>query len=293
MQQRISLFVIMMIAVCLCSSAALAMDNIRRPVGNTPENQWGWGFDYGYNTQDLHGLHPQGHIISFTYYNGELDSSSWSPISYYMPCRFNVNARVNRYYGRAVYGISDRWDAYFFAGGHNRDSEASMYGFCADADFGTDFAFGCGTSVTLYQPSDPNVVWGASAQCSYTSAEGKLEPIGEPFGSFPSGDAHLRSLEVQCVVAPSWQCTEGVWLYGGPFAHWVSGEFRGSWTDVSVEGPYRYVDIFEIDFDTTQQCSVGGVIGCQWYVRPNMPIYAVYQHTEGADLWGCGATWRR
>lgn len=193
MEKRMLLLAVMLVAVALCSSAALALDPMGPPSSGLLQGQWSVGVDYAFSDMDL-----------------ELDGAGA------IPSITHPDVQVSKVYGNLGVGIMDNWSV-FVRGGLAR-AETDTVGVTGDIEMGsTELAWGFGTKVTVFEQT-PDLVWGGLFQMSFAneSQERNSAPI-------VTNDS-IEIDEMQVAIGPTWTPSEGMSLYGGPFYHWVDGE---------------------------------------------------------------------
>ncbi len=243
MEKKLLLGVV--VVVCLCGSVALALDPMGPPMAGMKKGQWGAGAEYSYSNMDLRAI------------NGKIGTMALAPVDV-------EDVEVNKVYGTILYGISDKWEAFLRLGGAGGQGEG-MYGSAkGEGDCDSAFAIGCGTRATFYQ-SSPDLTWGGLAQVSWTRPDGDLDFAR---GSYP---IEVELIEAQFALGPTYQITEGVWIYGGPFVHFVDGELICT----SASLPFSY------DFE--EQVNFGGYIGAQVNITENCSLNAEWMHNDDAD----------
>jgi opacity protein-like surface antigen len=233
---------VVLVVVGLCSTAALALDPMGPPTASLKQGQLNGSLEYSYSEMDLRGE----------------DGTDLK------------NVRANRGYANLGYGIADNWEAFIRLGGADTDLKTDD-GTKYNGDIG--FAYGFGTKATFWEQS-PELKWGGLFQMSWADLiSGKAKwCCGEE-----SVDLRLR--EIQIGVGPTWTAAKGLSIYGGPFVHFIHGDWNGGATTG--------------DSDITEANSFGGWIGAQVDVTENIPVYVEWQHTGGdADALGVSAVCR-
>jgi hypothetical protein len=143
-----------------------------------------------------------------------------------------------------------------------------------DADNGfssSDFAWGAGGRVTIAEHK--GLKWGALAQLTWLTGDDNWR-IG-PYG----GDSEFTAYEVQVTTGPSFEVGPVV-VYGGPFLHFLSGDW-----DVRSGG-------VTVSFDVEQESEVGGYAGAAWNISELSSLAVEYQFTGDADAIGIGLVHR-
>jgi hypothetical protein len=248
MEKKLLLGVV--VVVCLLGSVALALDPMGPPMAGSKKGQWSVGAEYSYSNMELRAI------------NGKIGTTPLVPVDI-------EDVEINKIYGTIGYGISDRWEAFLRLGLAEGEGEGNYGSVKGEGDCDSALAIGCGTRATFYQAS-PNLTWGGLAQVSWTRPNGDLNIAG---GSY-SIDVEL--IEAQFALGPTYQVTDGVWIYGGPFIHFVDGEL--SCTSASL--PFSY------DFE--EQVNFGGYIGGQVNFTENFSLNVEWMHNDNADGLGIG-----
>jgi opacity protein-like surface antigen len=258
MEKKLLLAVV--VVVCLLSSVALALDPMGPPIAGLKQGQWSAGADYSYSEMDLKWSNGKGRITGIG--SGDLPSVKIK------------NYEMNKLNANLGYGITDNWDVFLRLGGADGRGKGTLLGDTGKFDGDTEFAFGFGTRVTLWEQS-PELKWGGLAQASWAKSEDKVTA-----GNF-SGDIEIDITEIQLAVGPSWTATKGVSIYGGPFCHLIYGD---------AEGKGRYMGTYPMkaSYDIREVSWFGGYIGAQVDVTENIPLYLEWQHTGNADAFCVG-----
>ena len=191
MEKRMLLLAVMLVAVALCSPAALALDPMGPPSAGLSQGQVSIGVDYAFSDMDL-----------------ELDGSGA------LPSITHPDVQLNKVYARLGVGVMDNWSV-FVRGGLSR-AETDNVGMVGDIPMGsTEFAWGWGTKVTVFEQT-PDLVWGGLFQMSF--ANESQERTSSPIVVMDT----IEIDEMQVAIGPTWTPSEGLSLYGGPFYHWVT-----------------------------------------------------------------------
>ena len=87
--------------------------------------------------------------------------------------------------------------------------------------------------------------------------------------------------EIQLALGPNWMVDEGIYLYGGPFLHFLEGD-----VDVITSGlRTRY------EHELEQESEFGGFVGCLVEVDPHIVVNVEGQLMSDAWLLAAGVTW--
>ncbi|MBN2130003.1 MAG: hypothetical protein JW741_10925 [Sedimentisphaerales bacterium] len=205
-----------------------------------------------------------------------------------------TDLKSNMFFANLGYGLMDNWEAYVRVGvadaefgkiDWDGDSEDERYGF--DGDYG--FAYGFGTKYTFWQQTD-DLRWGALFQMTWMDTDGSADVVEETGEGtlLRDRDVELDYYEMQIAVGPTWQATDRVAVYGGPFLHFLSGDFDEEYRGygivddalVLVDGPEKH------SADLEEDSTFGGFIGAQFDLTEQAKVFTEVQFT--GDAWGIG-----
>ena len=133
-------------------------------------------------------------------------------------------------------------------------------------------AIGAGTRVTFFEWEEISV--GLLAQVSFVPYENFEGNPSTLFGSPATMDTEIHMTEVQIALGPTWNCTEYLSVYGGPFLHLIDGA-----ADVNLTlGGSNFPDKVGIE----QSTIFGGYIGAsmRFSEHPNIICSIEFQATE-------------
>jgi len=207
--------------------------------------------------------------------------------------------KSNMVFGNLGYGVMDNWEGYVRLGIANaefskidwdNDPQDERYGF--DGDYG--FAYGFGTKYTFWEQTD-DLHWGLLFQMTWIDTDGSAdgtEQSGEGT-AFLDRDIELDYYEIQIAVGPTWQATQSLCVYGGPFLSFPSGDFDEDYrayaiidgTLTLVDGPEKH------SADLEEESMFGGYVGAQLDVTEQMTAFAEVMFTSDAWGLGIGAGW--
>ena len=185
MKQTTFRMCIVLIAVGLWGSSALALDSIGAPRSGLGEKEWGLGFDYMFSDMDLGG--------------NLVDRNA------------DEDLRVNKIFGTIGYGPVEPMDVFVGLGLGNAEGDGvTAYG---DAiEWGsTELAWRFGTRVTFYKSTNGKWEWGGVLSVSEFESEEH------------EGHDKVELNEMQIAVGPTRHLSDSVALYGGLFYHNVDG----------------------------------------------------------------------
>lgn len=154
-------------------------------------------------------------------------------------------------------------------------NQDNLAGYVGNSDYG--LTFGGGFRTTLHQSRDGKTRWGLLAQLSYANLDfdEKTYPVN---GSDVLFSTTMDMLEIQLAAGPTYQATDKLVIYGGPFLHFVKGdaELRGNVNDISVQG----------SSDLEQESILGAFIGLSTDLAKNTKANIELQVTDDAQAVG-------
>jgi hypothetical protein len=250
--------------VGLCGSATLAMDPLGPPTAGLKQGQWSIGLEYSYSQMDFEASSVQ--IGGSSYDDYDIES-----------------AKVNKVYANLGYGVLDNWEVFGRIGGSSVDFTSEIWDWYSsdyqmpfEGDMGT--AWGVGTKVTVFE--QPNVKWGVLGQISWARSREHLSYTGY---SGYDGDAKIDFYEIQVAVGPTCKLTDKVSVYGGPFFHYLDGDFKAICSDD---------ESYDWEFDAEKHSDFGGYIGAQLQINENASLNAEYQLSEDVGGLSVGLVWK-
>jgi len=249
MEKRILLLVVFLMGAGLWSSSALALAPMGPPMASLEQGQFSAGVDYSFSEMDIE---ISGYGLTWT----------------------EKDIETNMIFANFGYGIAPNLEAFVRLGAANADFE----GFSGD----TQFAYGFGTKATFAQAGD--LIWGGLFQMSWLNSEDSISTAID--GSTFTGTAEIDALEIQIAVGPTYKM-DGLSIYGGPFLHYIDGDFDLSGT---ITGPLDGSG--SVSFDIEQESEFGGYIGALFDLAQNTSCYVEYQFTGDASAIGAGIVWR-
>jgi hypothetical protein len=247
--------------------AAFAMSTMGPPSASLKQAQFRVGADYSYNKMDL--KFSDGEYVE--YLDGFYDISG--PQS-------NLklkDVKVNTVYANLGYGVTDYFEVFLRLGGTNASfGGTTFWDSGEDFDSDTDFAIGGGVKATFYEEGRLKI--GGLIQTDWSEWDGAIRPRDWPVAD---DTVTFDLTQVQIAAGLSYKLTEMVSIYGGPFLHFVYGD----WQDI-----YSYVDGGLITAKNTwtveEDASFGAYIGTQIDLAENSIFLLEYQHTSAADAFG-------
>ncbi|MGB2864871.1 MAG: hypothetical protein WBC05_16205 [Sedimentisphaerales bacterium] len=274
MKKRIALLAFVLMVVGVSSSAVYALSPMGPPKALLGQDRWEIGIEYSHQAMDLDAVGKVKEIYP------EFDD-----FTIVRKDKHNIDdLKSNIIMGRAGYGINDSWDAFVRLGVADAKGDIEhifpdnatpdMYkGY--DGSFG--FGWGFGTRATFWQ--DDKLSWGGLFQITW------LEPDGSSISLSGdtefTGDAEIDIREVQIAIGPTWRVEDNIRIYGGPFLHFVNGDF-----DISGRTDLGTEILMETTGDIEEESQFGGYVGAHLDVDQNTSCFIEFQLT--GDAWGIG-----
>ncbi len=244
---------VVIMLVVLCAANTVAFDLMGPPTAQLKQGQFSVGAEYLWSETDV-----------------DVDNIVVGGISLGSVTLDNFES--NKVYGNLGYGITDDWEAFLRLGAVNSE----------DSDF--EFAIGGGTKINLSESEDGKVKWGVLAQLSWVSLD--LDDESGLIGATPWSltSQELDILEIQIAFGPEYKIKENVSIYGGPFLHFIEGDYDATAT---VSGTP-----FGISADIEEDSIFGGYIGANIALFDKTSLNIEYQFTGGGQALALVMRWK-
>ena len=236
-----------MTIVVLFTSTAWALTRMGPTVSSTREGQLSLGAEYSTGETDM-----------------EAESSDVGvgfPLS---------DVDTDMFFGRLGYGFFEGSEIFGRLGASDVGDGSEVFGRAGASeldDEGKAFAWGAGANIAF--GTDAKVNWGVLFQVTGLTSDETEFPL----------EWDMDIYEFQVAVGPTYRM-DGLCLYGGPFAHFITGDL-----DLNIGGP-------TVSFDLEQESEIGGYIGLSAEIADNTNLSVEYQYTDGADVIGIGLVHR-
>ena len=251
---RRSLLGLVLFVMVLCNLPALGLDFMGPPCASLNQGQYSLGFNYSYSDMDID--------VKGRYFGNHEGSIIKLP----------KKLKINKYYGVLGYGIRQKWDVYLLLGTPRLKTEIKH---SEEVEIACDPLLGIGTKLTFYET--PQYKLGAIAQLTYASGLDIKESFHTNGGWYHTVKGELDMMEIQIAAGPTYMLNEYISVYGGPFLHFISGDFKHK----------EYCSLCGLLTDSTDDVReaswFGGYIGAQIKLIKGMPISVEWQHTAFAD----------
>ena len=256
--------------VCIVGPAAFALSSMGPPTAGLKQEDFNIGAGYSHSKMDLE--FNDGKYVE--YLDGWLDASGTQP-----DLKLK-DIKINTVYVNIGYGITDNFEVFLRLGGTNaKFSGSTFWPSGDDFDSNTDFAIGGGIKTTFHEEDKLKI--GGLIQIGWSELDGAIRPKEWPVAD---DTVQFDLTQVRIAAGPSYELTERVLIYGGPFLHFV----RGDWEDI-----YNQIDpdtggllTSKYSWTVEEDSYLGAYIGAQIEIAENSTFLIEYQHTAAADTVG-------
>ena len=264
--RKIWLLGLALIMVGLSGSNVFAMDLLGPPTAEIEIGKFRGGIEYSLSSMDLELIEGN----TNAYQNGEPLYSG--PVASLTIEDFEVNTL----YANVGYGIFENCEAFLRMGSANANFTDSEDEF--DSKF--NFAVGGGAKATFYEGFDWKI--GGVFQINWAEMDGELD---SPSGSVPQPQfIDITTTEMQIALGATYMWTGWLSIYGGPFAHFISGDFDYKFTQYNqITEEY---DTGETSWEINEGPTYGGYIGVQFKFAKNYSANLEFQYTSNANVIG-------
>ena len=256
--------------ICISSPAVFALSPMGPPASYLKQNDFKIGADFSHSEIDLE--FNDGEYVE--YLDGWFDAAGRET-----DLKLK-NLKINTVYVNLGYGVTDYFEVFLRLGGAN--AKFSGYNFWTpgeEFESNTDFTIGGGFKATFYDEGKLKI--GGLIQAGWSELDGAIRPKDWPVAD---DTVQFDLTQIQIAVGPSYELTDRVLIYGGPFLHLV----RGDWEDVynQVDGGTGGLLTTKLSWNVEEDASFGAYIGTQMEMTENSSFMIEYQHTSGANAVG-------
>jgi len=269
MNKRAFLSAYTLLLVVLSGSVAFALDPMGPPTAGLKKGHPSIGIEYFYEEGDL-----------------ELDNGR----AFGYPAEsVDMSTRMHMVTALVGYGLSDNWEVFLRIGsgvagranGNFNDTIfAGSYSGKLEFDGDSSFVIGAGTKVTFYEQQKLKV--GGLIQVSRSEHDSDTRHTYD--GDTLNWDTEVSIIEVQCAAGPTYQWSDKVVIYGGPFLSHIDGDVDGK-HERTYGSPYRF------SYDIDNEYDFGGYIGTLIDLGGNLSCTVEYLHTSNHDAIGTCLLW--
>ena len=253
MEKRLGFWAVSLLVVGFGTSAAVALDPLGPPTACLDKGQVSVGLEYFYEDTDIQ-------MANTTVFGGPVPD-------------FKMNVDEHMVTVNLAYGLTDNWEAFVRIGAEVAGDADGRSGFFGSVSFDGDASgvIGLGTRLTLYEQDKLKV--GAMAQVAWSSTEGDVSWGG------PKSDVDVDTTEIGVAIGPTYQVTDQVAIYGGPFAYILNGEVDGNFAGAPLRQDIEQVSAF------------GGYVGTLIDIEENLSCRIEYAHTASGNSIGAALVW--
>jgi hypothetical protein len=266
--RKIRLFGFALLIFGLCGSNAFALDLMGPPTAEIEKGMFRAGIDYTYSNMDLKLIEGKG----TTFRNGALLGSG-SAASLTID-----DYEVNTLYATIGYGIFDNAEGFLRIGAANATFDDSIWNEREDFDSDIDFAISAGIKMNFYKGFDWKI--GGLIQINRAEIDGNVDSSSWVVPQPQLVD--ISTTEIQIALGATYMYSKRLSVYGGPFVHFISGDFDFEFTRVTEE----FFDVGEFSWEISEGPIYGGYLGAQIELYKNSFANIEYQHSSDADVFG-------
>ena len=257
------------VLVVLSSSVTFAMDPLGPPITNLEPGQFQLGFEYSRSSIDFQLVNGKG---------AESINGSPSNSGKAIPVELN-DFEQNSSYVNFGYGVDYNWEVFVRLSSTKAKFGDSISKQSEEFESDNTPAFGGGIKATFFEKDYLKI--GGIVQANWNKFCGKLNA---PLWYSPHF-IETDSTEIQITLGASYMWIDGIWIYGGPLFHFISGEFHETYVEEAETGEFL---LSEYSWDIEQDSMYGGYIGTQVEIGKNCFLNIEYQFTGAADAFGAG-----
>jgi len=265
--RKICLFGLAFMIIGLCGSNVFALDLMGPPNAELEKGMFRGGLEYSFSSMDLD--LKEGKIT--VYRDGELLGSGSAP------SQKIKDYEVNTLYASVGYGVFENCEAFLRMGAAKATFGDSLWEEGEEFDSDIDLTIGGGIKATFYKGFDWKI--GAIFQINMTKLDGEVDSSSWliPQTQF----VEISTTEMQIAMGATYMYSNRLSIYGGPFAHFISGDFDFDFTKIS--GSF---DTGQSSWEINEGPTFGAYIGAQIEIAKNFNGNIEYQHTSDADVFG-------
>ena len=271
--RKIWLLGLALITIGLGGSNVYALDMMGPPTAELEKGMFSGGIEYTYSSMDLDLIEGQANI----YRNGDFYGSG------IVESITIKDFQVNTLYAAVGYGIFENYEAFVRMGVANATFGDSLWEEREEFNNKYNFAIGAGLKATIYT----GFAWkiGGLFQINRVELDGEIDSSSWdiPQPQF----AEISTTEMQIAIGAKYLWTRRISVYGGPFAHFISGNFDYEFTRITND-----FDTGEYSWEINEGPTYGGYLGAQIEIAKNCSANIEYQHTSNANVFGANIMMR-
>jgi len=266
--RKIRLFGVALLIFGLCGSNAFALDLMGPPTAEIEKGAFRAGIEYSFSDMDLELIEGTG----ITFRNGELLGSGAAA------SQTIDGFEINTLYATIGYGIFENCEGFLRMGAANATFGDSLWDEGEDYDSDIDFAIGAGIKMNFYKEFNWKI--GGIIQINQTELDGKLDSSSWTIPQPQIVD--ISTTEIQISIGATYMYSRRLSIYGGPFAHFISGDFDFYFNRVTDE----FFDVGEFSWEINEGPIYGGYLGAQYELTKNIYANMEFQSSSDANMFG-------
>jgi hypothetical protein len=268
--RMIQLLSLSLIIISLGSPHAFALDLMGPPSAEIEKGMFRAGAEYSFSKIDLDLIEGKATVFQNLAF---LDSGPYDSLTI-------DNLKVNTLYATIGYGILENYEVFLRMGTAHAEFGDSLWDDGEDFDSNNNFAIGGGFKATFYKGFDWKV--GGVFQVDWADLDGEVKSSS---WTVPQPElVDISSTEMQIALGVTYLWSSRVSVYGGPFVHFISGDFDLKFTRI-FDSTF-YTGKFSWQFN--EGPTYGGYIGAQIKLLDNSYANVEYQQTSDAEFYGAG-----
>ena len=253
--------------IALCGSNTFALDMMGPPVAELEKGMLRGGIEYSYADLDTELIEGEATIFR----NGELlGTGAVQSVTI-------KDLNVNTLYATVGYGIFENCEVFLRLGAAKATFGDSLWEESEEFESNIDLAIGTGIKATFYEGFDWKI--GGLIQINMSELDGDIDSsswvITQPHY------AEISTTEMQIALGAKYMYSGRVSFYGGPFAHFISGDFDYKFTRITED-----FDTGEYSWEISEGPTFGGYFGTKFEIAKNWSANIEYQHTSDANVFG-------
>lgn len=266
--KKIWLFGLALLISGLCGSNAFALDLMGPPTAEIEKGMFRAGIEYAFSDMDLELIEGRG----ITFFEGELLEP------YDLASQKISSLEVNTLYATVGYGVFENCEAFLRIGAANGTFGDSLWDEGEDFEGNIDFAIGTGIKMNFYKEFNWKI--GGVIQINRTELDGKLDSSSWIIPQPQLVD--ISTTEIQIAIGATYMYSRRLSIYGGPFAHFISGDFDYDFVRADAES----FIISELSWEINEGPTFGGYLGAQYDLGKNIFANMEFQSSSDANVFG-------
>ena len=252
------------VVLVLSGSSAFALDPLGPPVTEIRKGQIKAGIEYSLGSMDFELTNGMGFLKNLSISTDTIDVQSGGIAD--LTVEDFESEKVNAYIG---YGLEQNWEAYVRIGASNSELDTFESGYTP--------SIAGGLRITMID--DRKFKVGGAAQIGWTKYGGEVTSPDW----FSPGSVDIDIKEVQATLGVLYKWTDYISVYGGPFYHYIFGEYNFNLTYVDNGIGYS-----KYTADIEAKSNLGGYVGTKIDIGKNIYLNCEYQLTADADCLSAG-----